>query len=170
MATAITLSASLRFKPKAVFLCLKKNKKKKKKVETKHNTSQVVTLGPLSPFPFPSIFLSTFPFLLALLPLLHFSLPIRDIWGGDGKGWAKDQTLELGLLRVLGRVYLTLPWEGKKIFPLIPSFPPTLCVFPKRTRLAGRGPVGQFFLLDNVAINRCCQEQRMGCQLRENDL
>lgn len=62
-ATAIPFSASLRFKPKAVFLYLKK--KKKKKVKTKHNTSQVVTLGPsLSPFLFPSIFLSICPFLI----------------------------------------------------------------------------------------------------------
>lgn len=41
--------------------------KKKKKVKTKHNTSQVVTLGPslsLSPFLFPSIFLSICPFLI----------------------------------------------------------------------------------------------------------
>lgn len=63
-ATAIPFSASLRFKPKPVFLYLKK-----KKVKTKHNTSQVVTLGPslslsLSPSLFPSIFLSTCPFLI----------------------------------------------------------------------------------------------------------
>lgn len=71
--TAIPFSASLRFKPKPVFLYLKK----KKKVKTKHNTSQVVTLGPfslsLSPL-FSSFHLSfhtSFPHWLFCLLLFH---------------------------------------------------------------------------------------------------
>lgn len=77
-ATAIPFSASLRFKPKAVFLYLKK---KKMKVKTKHNTSQVVTLGPsLFSLPFHLSFHMSFPYWLFCL--LLFSLPIRDNLGG----------------------------------------------------------------------------------------
>lgn len=36
---------------------------------------------------------------------------------------------------------------------------------PRRARLAGRSFVGWFFLLDKVAINRCCQRRSLGCEL-----
>lgn len=69
----------LEIKTKGCFSMFKE--KKKKKVKTKHNTSQFVTPG-LSLLPFLSLTLSfhaSYPYWLFCLQL--FSLPIRDICG-----------------------------------------------------------------------------------------
>lgn len=79
-ATAIPFSASLRFKPKAVFLYLKK-KKKESKNQTQHLTSCNTWSFSLSfSLPFHLSFHMSFPYWLVCL--LLFSLPIRDNLGG----------------------------------------------------------------------------------------
>lgn len=85
-ATAIPLSASLRFKPKAVFLCLKKIRKKKK---VKNQTQHLISYKSRSSLllSFPSIFLSTCPLFVGSSASLCFSLSLVGILRHT-KGWA----------------------------------------------------------------------------------